>query len=286
LQGTFSNNTSFLEIEGLPVTTPLVGGWITPSKIASSDRPAISQTQTPGSLSGPASSSIEELKSWMNYLGRSSIGEVTQWNFREIGSRELNNLATNIQGSNSGQNSSKSASCIKSSNSVSGMVSTNSTTYASGPPIYNSESDSLDYKVLSPELTKSGDPFRGTYDLFIDKSVAECIYGHSLIANSAIVSIIYEDAAAVVSTEIVQKIDNLFHISIKGFSFKSPAILRVSFKDEVIKPVDPQNSPSPSPSVKESTSPKAKQILCYKGRLTKVITSKSAKCPKGYKIKR
>lgn len=282
-----SNGVTHFQIEGLPVETPIVGGWVTRSRIASTDFPAISPTQPLGYSSGPSSSDIEGLNAWMKYLNSQSLTVQSQWTFRELSTRELNNLSTNLFGNNVNQNSQAGTKCLKETRSFAGIVSSNATAFASGPPVYSPNDDSFDYKVSSPRTNIDGTKNRGAYDLHISKSFMECIYQHSVAPNSATVSIIYETQDPVISVVTVKKEQDLYHLSVKGFSYDSPVTLKVRFQEaEQI-----ENSPSPSPSTSMTPTPALSKgtvkmktaITCTKGKTLKRITSLNPKCPSGFK---
>jgi len=81
------------------------------------------------------------------------------------------------------------ASCISNAKGVTGIVTTNSLLYSEGPPAFNAETKTLNYKVASPHYEKDGvTEFKGTYNLTVRDDIAECLYGFSktLAAPSAV----------------------------------------------------------------------------------------------------
>jgi hypothetical protein len=287
VQYSTSRGVTRLQVEGLPVETPIVGGWVNKSKIESSDFPAISPTQSLGYLSGPSSSDVEGLNAWMKYLNSQSLAVQPQWTFRELGLRELNNLSSNIFGSNVNQNARTGVTCLKATKTFAGIVSSNATAFAAGPPIYSPEEDSFDYKVSSPRTNSGGTKNRGTYDLYIAKSFMECIYKNSVAPTSATVSIVYESQEPVISIVSVKKNGDLYHLSVKGFSYDSPLTLKVRFKDvaqsESVPTPSPSASATPIPYPSKQTIKLKTTITCAKGKTVKRVTSTNPKCPTGFK---
>ena len=287
IQYSTSRGVTRLQIEGLPVDTPIVGGWVSKSKIASTDFPAISPTQQLGYSSGPSSSDVEGLNAWMKYLKSQSLAVQPQWTFRELGLRELNNLSSNIFGSNVNQNARTGATCLTATKTFAGMVSSNATAFAAGPPIYSPEEDSFDYKVSSPRTNSDGTTNRGTYDLYIAKSFMECIYKHSVAPTSATVSIVYESQKPIISVVSVSKDGDLYHLSVKGFSYDSPITLKVRFQEvaqsESAPTPIPSASATPMPSPLKKTIKTKLTITCAKGKTVKRVTSTNPKCPTGFK---
>jgi hypothetical protein len=157
--------------------------------------------------------------------------------------------------------------CILDSKTLAGFVTTNSTTYSAGPPIFNKSTGTLDYKVASLHLMPDGKVFKGSYDLYIDKNVARCIYNFSSAPISASISIINENGETVVPSTSLTEVKNWIHLSAKDFTFSSPT-LRVKLRQ--------------AKAIVESGS---KTISCIKGALSKKVTGPAPKCPTGYKKK-
>lgn len=171
--------------------------------------------------------------------------------------------------------------CMKGSASLSGIVSTNSTMYIGNPPTFDKESQSLDYKVVSPHFLPNGEEFKGSYDLVIKSDVARCIYGFSNAPVSAKISILSADGSTQVATTTFTERDGWMHLIARGFTFSSPTV-RVKLMQEQA----PAPTPSPSPSV-TSGSAQAKRIsiTCIKGKTSKKVSAVNPACPSGWKKK-
>lgn len=158
--------------------------------------------------------------------------------------------------------------CMKGSDSLSGIVTTNSTMYIGSPPTFDQASQSLDYKVVSPHYLPSGEEFKGSYDLVIKSEVARCIYGFSSAPVSAKISILSADGTTQVATTTFNERNGWMHLIARGFTFSSPTV-RVKLMQEGSKPV---------------AAPKV-TITCVKGKSIKKLTAIKPACPSGWKKK-
>ena len=163
--------------------------------------------------------------------------------------------------------------------SLSGIVATNATAYAYGPPRFNVATQSLDYTVAAPHYAPDGiTAIRGTYDLLLRSDVARCLYGFGSAPVSATISVLadsgVEQAAAV--TTVSEK-DGWMRLAASGFTFSTPTV-RVKLTQE----------PAPTAVVPKSTtsdtaSKSKRTITCVKGKVAKKVTGKNPKCPAGFK---
>ncbi len=172
--------------------------------------------------------------------------------------------------------------CSKGDSQLAGVVNTNALLYSSGPPVYNKDTGTLEYKVASPHFQSDGAVARGSYDLVIKSDVARCIYGFSSAPIQASISIVSEEGEAKLATTVINERDGWLYLSAKGFTFSSPTI-KVKLTQEEIKVAAPVLEPKSE--AKKSLSSK-KTITCIKGKLTKKVTAAAPKCPAGYKVKK
>lgn len=171
--------------------------------------------------------------------------------------------------------------CTKSKDELGGVVTTNALTYGDGPPTFNKETGSLEYKVASPHLEASGSVALGTYDLAINSTVARCIYGFTNAPIQAEISITSSDGEKKVATTIINEKNGWLYLSAKGFTFSSPTINVKLSQEKVVVP-----TPTPTPSViAKPIAKKSVTITCLKGKTTKKVSGTSPKCPAGYKKK-
>jgi hypothetical protein len=169
--------------------------------------------------------------------------------------------------------------CLDKEKALAGVVTTNSTMYIDGPPVF--KDNTLDYKVASTHFEPDGTTvFKGSYELIMSSAVARCIYKFSSAPISATVSITSENGEANTATTVINEKNGWLKLGAYGFTFSSPTV-RVKLTQEAAAP-----APSPSPS--QSAAPVAAKkisITCVKGKTSKKVTAISPVCPKGYKKK-
>jgi len=157
--------------------------------------------------------------------------------------------------------------CLDKDKTLAGVVTTNSTMYIDGPPVF--EDGMLDYKVASTHYEADGTTlFKGTYELIMSSTVARCIYKFTSAPISATVSITSENGEANLATTVISEKNGWLKLGAYGFTFSAPTV-SVKLTQEAVKPV----------VLKKST------ITCVKGKTSKKVTAVSPKCPKGYKKK-
>jgi len=172
--------------------------------------------------------------------------------------------------------------CSSNAGSLAGLVTTNSLTYSSGPPVFDKDSGSLIYKVASPHFEANGDVARGGYDLVMRADVARCIYGFSNAPIRAEISITSGDGSTQeIASELVSEKDGWISLSAKNFTFSAPT-LKVKLTQEKPKEVAPSASASPTPVAIKAA---VKTLKCFKGKAVKTIKGAKPKCPAGYKAK-
>jgi hypothetical protein len=168
-------------------------------------------------------------------------------------------------------------SCNAPNNTLAGIVSTNATQYLAGPPSWNANDQTLDYKVASAHFQANGEVFKGSYDLAINADMARCLYGFSKAPVKASVSIVSSDGTEQVATTVISETNNWIYLAAKGFTFSNP-LVKVKLTQD--KPISPATS---NPVKSLPTPSKATLLTCIKGKATKLV--KSSTCPTGYKVK-
>lgn len=240
-----------IDIRGYSVKVPLAGGIVTKSSIPIEDQKLMgiefARTGTFNFTGTSGTYSMNALATFAKYGTDKALASPSQWGFYDLPQNELLN----------------SNSCIKNSAKLAGFVTTNSTAYAAGPPVFNEATQSLDYKVSSLHYLANGEVFKGSYDLYIGSDVARCIYKFSNAPISATISVVNNTGISEVATTVVSERNGWIHLFARGFTFSSPTI-RVKLSQAV--------------SVQTK-----KSILCKKGNSTKKITGSKPRCPKDYK---
>lgn len=170
--------------------------------------------------------------------------------------------------------------CLNRSNTLAGLVTTNSTMYIDGPPTYDPAQGSLDYKVAATHFEPDGKTvFKGSYELLMSSTVARCIYGFTNAPVKASVSVTSEDGTPNVATVVINEKNNWLSLAAYNFTFSAPTV-SVKLTQDQPQVVTPAQPVIDKPVVKK---PVIKKITCVKGKATKVVTT--AKCPAGYKKK-
>lgn len=202
-------------------------------------------------------SALEAINVLATVTGDKAVASPDSWTF--------NTLAT---GNNSNQ-------CFTKGEGVKGIVTTNSTAYSAGPPVF--EDQSLNYKVASLHYNPDGTVFKGTYNLVIRSDVARCLYSFSSAPVQASIQIVTDSAGASnVATTVASERNGWLYLNASNFTFSSPTI-KVKLSQEAPAKADP--SPTAPSTAKKST------ITCVKGKTSKKVTAVKPVCPKGYKKK-
>lgn len=245
-----------IALQGKSIKVPIVAGYVPGEKMTEQVKAQVKNYSTPGGYTNPGSYLSESFNIWNKLLGDKAVASPSQWIFYSLS-------AAQVQGSNQ---------CIRNSKTLAGFVTTNSTTYYAGPPVFNRDTQSLDYQVASAHLLKDGSVFQGEYDLYIDSKVARCIYQFSSAPISATISIVNETGEAKIATTTVRESGGWIHLAASGFTFSSPTV-----KVKLTQAAGP--SKTGKAPVKKST------ITCVKGKTSKMVTGSKPVCPVGYKKK-
>jgi hypothetical protein len=178
--------------------------------------------------------------------------------------------------------------CTNSTGDLAGVVSTNALLYSAGPPSFNPDEGTLDYRVSSPHYESNGSEAVGTYDLLLRSDLARCIYGFTQAPIKATLEVIAGDGISRVATTTINERNGWLTLSAGGFGFSSP-IVRARLTQDKPEPVATP-SPSPTPTV-EATSKATptlvkatkRTITCIRGEKKKRVQATKPKCPKGWK---
>jgi hypothetical protein len=284
---TDSREGQIIEVSASPVSVPVVGEWyrwenLTPEiqkyildgKVQGGqghhDKKALATGNFQEIISTSGQSSMETLALWIPQIKDKASATLSTWTFNTLSRGELANANA----------------CIKDADDLVGFVTTNAAAYSAGPPAFNRELQSLDYKVIAPHHTAKGEIFRGTYDLKIRASIARCIYGFTESPIQGSISIVAEDGSMQVATQTVNESAGWLSLSANGFTYSSPTIsAKLTQKAPEPVLVTPTQTPTPTPSPAVTIKPVAKKmtITCKKGKTTKKITAPKPTCPTGFK---
>ena len=206
---------------------------------------------------------MKEFVLWLPHVGDKASFTPTMWSFRTI---------------NSGGGIT--SDCISGGNDVKGFVSTNATMYIDGPPDFDKNDQTLEYKVAATHFDEKGELFKGSYDLSIKSDAARCLYGFSNAPISAKIEVVSENGQNQVAVTTVNEKNGWLYLSAKGFTFSSPTVSVKLSQEKAVEVVAPTPTPAAKPAALKKTS-----ITCVKGKTTKKVTAINPKCPTGYKKK-
>lgn len=184
---------------------------------------------------------FEIIDSWREIARDTSSALGTAWNFSSI---------TGGGGSP----------CLLNPDGLQGIVSTNAMGYDGVAPSYGN--GTLNYQVAGFHFNADGSEFIGSYDLLINRKIADCLYKLKNLPVTATVSIIDDGKISKLSSSKFSEISvgsaSWFKVSVQGFTFSAPQV-RVSFAQ------------------------KSKTLVCTKGSIVKKVTGGFPKCPVGFK---
>ena len=174
------------------------------------------------------------------------------------------------------------------SSSLIGLVTTNSLTYAPGPPKY--ADGFLNYKVAGLHNNPDDSVFQGSYDLVMSSKIARCIYGFEGAGPLyATVSVVNSDGGeSVLATESVKEEGGWLRLKARGFTFSSPTLkikLTQSAPANLTQPAATESAPASATKESAAKPAPAKRIsiTCVKGKTTRKVSGVAPKCPAGFK---
>lgn len=270
-----SQSGQIITIDALPVTVPSIYERLATSALSPELKAYLSspiQFAMGGGYVMPGSTGNDAFgltKLWLPLIKDKATTSQGYWVFRTLDSTGPSDLDK----------------CTDGSSGLLGVVTTNSLVYSAGPPSFNKESETLDYKLLSPHYTSDSQTATGTYDLLIRSDIARCIYGFSNAPVQASIQVVSANGVNQVATTRISESDGWIKLSAGGFTFSSPTI-RVKLSQE--KPalaVVPAPITTAAPVIASAPKSKVvtKSITCTKGKTKIVVKGAAPKCPMGFK---
>ena len=245
------NSISRYSFLGFPTKIPLILGYTTIAKSPSNKSLGVVIPDDPGS-----DSAMLQLEAWLPVLQNKAQAAPSIWRVSAL------DYDPNP--------------CMRSSDKILGLVSTNSATYSPGAPYWDSVDRELKYKLVSPHLLPDGTTFKGEYTLQINPQVARCLYGFSGAPIKASINVSYENGTSNVATTTISENQDWITLRAAGFEFSSPEV-KVKFSQEIPKVESP-------PIVKKTSNNVT--LICVKGTRSRTIIGLNPKCPYGYKIQK
>ncbi len=216
---------------------------------------------------GHSAETLKEYLAWLPALGDKAQAMPTAWTIATMSNYQV---ADQVQ------------QCLKQTDSLAGIVTTNAAEYFDGPPVFDKASGSLDYKVAATHYEPDGTTvFKGSYDLVMSSKVARCIYGFTQAPISATVSVTSDAGTQSAATVVVNERNGWLSLGAYNFTYSSPTI-RVVLSGTSTSEVKPTPTPTPTVAAVKPAAIK-KVISCVKGKVTKKVTGIKPKCPTGFK---
>ena len=217
-----------IDVEGQPARVPVVASWqrwadlpdyvrelyplgFNGPSVDLGDREWMKDVTTRVMISQPTaggSRSMDELVTWLRFLGDRATAVPSVWSFSTVPDEEL-------QGANA---------CYTRGGRVSGIVTSNATSYSAGPPVLDRKTQSLNYQVAAPHFTRTDDVFSGTYTLALRSDVARCIYGFTSAPIKASVQVFGADGESRVATTAVAERNGWLTLTALNFEYSKPII--------------------------------------------------------------
>ena len=107
---------------------------------------------------------------------------------------------------------------------VLGMASSNAAVFVPTIPLWNAETESLDFQIASTHLNKSGKRNTGFYGISISESVAKCLWGVNSTKISAQISITNQDEGKSINLTSSSLKSGFYNFNISGFHYSAPKI--------------------------------------------------------------
>jgi hypothetical protein len=188
---------------------------------------------------------------------------------------------------------SKAGKCLTTGDGVKGIVTTNATVYGSGPPAFNAETKSLDYKVAAPHFTRTGEVFQGAYNLIMRSDVARCFYNFTAEPVKADISVVEATGTAGKATTTFGEANGWLTLTAKGFTHSAPTVRAKLSQETAVATTSPTTATVPATTtsalkskVKKSISAAtfAKHAKISVPKKAKISLSMSAKYAKTCRI--
>jgi hypothetical protein len=146
-----------------------------------------------------------------------------------------------------------------------GLVGGNALLVNSSIPVWNTASQTLEFKVTSPHFRANGETARGIYEMQINEKVAQCLWGTKITPQNVSISVLDENGESKISNATIAVNNGMVIFRATGFSYSTTTV-KASMKKETI--------------VKPNTT--TRRLTCAKGRISKIQPRGITKCPKGW----
>lgn len=181
----------------------------------------------------------------------------------------------------SGDEMAKAGKCLTNGDGVKGIVTTNATVYGSGPPVFNTATSSLDYKVAAPHYTRTGEVFKGAYNLIMRSDVARCFYNFTSAPVKAEISVTDQEAGATSATTSLSEENGWLKLSASGFTHSAPTV-RAKLTQET--PATTTIAPTTTTAPVQTIAPVIAKIAGLNAKAKKTVSGTSLLKSAGLKL--
>ena len=155
-------------------------------------------------------SSFSQLELWREFVRDKAYALPSIWNVRTLSNSEM----------------SAAPACVRNGTGVTGIVSTNATLYAEGPPAFDRATSTFAYKVSAPHWERDGStPFMGSYSLMLRDDIAECLYGApDFSTTESTISVTSENGVSKAAVTSVASTNGWWRFTATGYTHSTPVL--------------------------------------------------------------
>jgi hypothetical protein len=146
------------------------------------------------------------------------------------------------------------------------LATSNAMLYSVQPPVWDSQSGTLSYRIASTHKDNQGNLNKGNYSLALSKKTADCLWKFDTQKASAVISITNSEGIQNIAVSTLRSSANWIYFDASGFTFSSPEI-----RVKILKP--------------KITLAK-KTIVCTNKSTIRKVSGIKPTCPPGFKLKK
>lgn len=151
---------------------------------------------------------IAELEAWLPIVSDTASADISMWGIRTLQDWEMRDVSR----------------CMTAKQRLNGVVVTNATQYAAGPPVFNRALGTLDYKVAAPHYRSGGNETKGVYELIMRTETARCVYGFEKAPFKSTIEVIERSGVQDIATTNVSERNGWIQLSAYNYTHSSPTL--------------------------------------------------------------
>lgn len=152
-----------------------------------------------------------------------------------------------------------------------GLIGGNSMLISDEVPLWNQQTQALEFTVASPHYRPNGEIARGFYEMQLNETVAQCLWGTTITPQNVSLSVLDDNGETKVALTSVAIRNGMVVFRASGFTY-SVSTLRASLK-------------KPEPVIATKKAKSAGRISCTKNGVTKLQPKGVTTCRKGWRKK-